>query len=321
MIVVTGAAGFIGSVLIGRLLADGYGEIVAVDDFSKPEKEPNLSEKKLLHKIDREEFPAWFEQNGERVQFLFHIGARTDTSEMREDVLEHLNVNYSKKLWNLCVRHSVPMIYASSAATYGSGSQGFDDNVAELHNLTPMNPYGYSKHRFDLWVQEQGDKPPFWAGFKFFNVYGPNEYHKERMASVVFHAFNQIGNQGYVNLFRSHREEYEDGEQLRDFIYVKDVADVMVHFMENRNYSDLYNLGTGNARSFHDLATAVFHALNQPVDIRFIDIPADIRETYQYFTCANMQKLRDAGYTRPFTTLEAGVNDYVKQFLQNSLNY
>jgi ADP-L-glycero-D-manno-heptose 6-epimerase len=320
MIVVTGAAGFIGSAMLGHLQALGYGDLVAVDDFSNPAKNTNLEGKKLSHCVHRDDFFAWFEKHAERIQFVHHIGARTDTAEFGEDVLNHLNLEYSKRVWELCVKHSVPLNYASSAATYGAGENGFSDDPEKLQKLQPLNPYGLSKHKFDLWVMQQERTPPFWAGFKFFNVFGPNEYHKKRMASVVFHAYNQIKENGKVSLFRSHRPDFEDGKQLRDFVYVKDVLKVLVFFMENRRNSGLYNLGTGTARTFQDLVLPIFLAMNTRPVIEFIDIPTDIREKYQYHTCADMDRLLKAGYNQGFYTLEAAVNDYMSNYLTSG-NY
>ena len=319
MIIVTGAAGFIGSALLGHLQQLGYGELVAVDDFSHPEKTPNLAGKSLFQRIERSVFLSWLPQHASKVQFIFHIGARTKTNEFDEQVLQSLNVDYSQAIWNVCVEHSIPMIYASSAATYGDGSQGFSDAPDSLNALQPLNPYGNSKHRFDLWVMEQvlsGNTPPFWSGFKFFNVFGPNEYHKDRMASVVYHAFNQIQSAGCVSLFRSHRKDYEDGTQERDFIYVKDVLSVLIHFFVTRKNNGLYNLGTGECRTFLDLATAVFSAMDKPVNVQFVDMPLDIRNRYQYHTQANMQRLIAAGFKQPFTPLEVAVADYVQGYLQ-----
>ena len=319
MIVVTGAAGFIGSALLGQLQRMGYGELVAVDDFSATEKLQNLDGKSIMHRVERMEYFQWMAVNASKIQFVFHIGARTKTNEFDEAVLHTLNVDYSQKMWNACVAHSIPLIYASSAATYGDGTLGFSDATEGLSALQPLNPYGNSKHTFDLWVMDQisiGNVPPFWSGFKFFNVFGPNEYHKGRMASVVFHAFNEIKQSGKVSLFRSHRSEYKDGEQARDFIYVKDVLSVLMHFFHTRKNGGLYNLGTGQCRTFLDLAKSVFVALGKTEDIVFVDMPADIRDRYQYHTEANMDRLVAAGYVIPFTPLELAVEDYVNHYLE-----
>lgn len=321
MIVVTGAAGFIGSALLGRLQRDGYGDLVAVDDFSDPLKARNLEGKRIAHCVDREAFFPWLEHHADHVQFIHHIGARTDTSEFSEEVLNHLNLDYSRQLWQICTVHSIPLTYASSAATYGDGSKGFSDDPELLTSLQPLNPYGWSKHRFDLWVQEQKTQPPFWAGFKFFNVFGPNEYHKGRMASVVFHAYRQISETGAMKLFRSHRADVEDGMQQRDFIYIHDVLNVLMHFMENRRNPGLYNLGTGTARTFKDLALSVFSALGKDPQISYIDIPEDIRDKYQYFTEADTRRLLAAGYHGGFTPLEEAVREYVTQYLQQDETY
>ncbi|MDQ3050723.1 MAG: ADP-glyceromanno-heptose 6-epimerase [Bacteroidota bacterium] len=316
MIIVTGAAGFIGSCLVGKLNQEGFFDIVAVDDFSFAEKENNLVGKKISGKIERTVFHEWLSKNHKLVQFIFHIGARTDTTEFDIEIFNQLNLEYSKKVWKDCVKYGLPLVYASSAATYGSGEHGYDDLHDSIPKLHPLNPYGDSKNDFDIWALNQKQKPYFWAGLKFFNVYGPNEFHKGRMASVIFHAFNQILETGGVKLFRSHRPEFDDGKQLRDFIYVRDVVDVCFYLMTHRKNSAIYNLGTGKARSFVDLATATFKALNKPATINFIDIPADIRDNYQYFTEAKMEKLRKAGYDKPFTSLEEGVHDYVINYLQ-----
>lgn len=315
MIVVTGAAGFIGSCLIGKLNSERFLDVVAVDDFSRADKNKNLEGKTLTATIHRDEFHDWLKKNHKLVQFIFHIGARTDTTEFDVSVFNRLNLDYSKQVWKLCVEFGLPLVYASSAATYGNGEQGYDDSHETIHSLKPLNPYGESKQSFDLWALAQEHKPYFWAGLKFFNVYGPNEYHKGRMASVIFHAFNQINDTGKVKLFKSHRPEYADGCQLRDFIYANDVTDVCFFLMHHRKDSGIYNLGTGKARTFNDLANAVFKSMNRPAIIEYIDIPADIRNTYQYFTEAKMDKLRSIGFSQPFHSLEDGVEDYVKQFL------
>jgi ADP-L-glycero-D-manno-heptose 6-epimerase len=319
MIIVTGAAGFIGSCLIAKLNDLNFNYIIAVDDFSNEEKNKNLIGKKIKERVERTDFFQWLDQNNREVEFLFHIGARTDTTEFNKEIFDTLNVNYSKHVWEACVKYQIPLVYASSAATYGLGELGYDDNESEIHLLKPLNPYGDSKNDFDNWALKQEEKPFFWAGLKFFNVYGPNEYHKSRMASVIWHAYRQILSNGSLKLFKSHKPEYQDGEQIRDFIYVKDLVDVCIFLMEHRKNSGIYNLGTGKARSFNDLGKSTFAALNKPVQINYIDTPLDIRDKYQYFTEANMKKLMDIGYTKPFYTLEEGVKDYVQNYLVKGL--
>lgn len=314
MIIVTGAAGFIPSVFIGKLLSEGYRDIIAVDDFSREDKKPNW-ENWDLERVERDVFFDWVKGKEDRIESIVHLGARTDTTEFDKEIFDRLNEQYSRDMWALCTEYQIPLIYASSAATYGLGEHGYVDSHAVAKKLQPLNPYGWSKQNFDLWALERKEAPFFWAGIKFFNVYGPNEYHKGRMASVVFHTFNQVSKTGAMKLFRSHREDVEDGYQSRDFIYVKDVVDVLYWLMENRPESGLYNLGTGKARPFIDLAKATFEAMGKTPDIRFIDTPEDIRDTYQYFTEAAMQKLRKAGYKKPFTELEDGVKDYVRNYL------
>jgi ADP-L-glycero-D-manno-heptose 6-epimerase len=318
MIVVTGAAGFIGSCLVSRLNADGITDLILIDDFSKEEKLANYSGKKYSKLIERSEFINWFRSNASSVNYVFHIGARTDTTEFNKNVFDELNVNYTKAIWEICSQNKIGLSYASSAATYGLGEFGYDDDESKIPQLKPLNPYGDSKNDFDIWALRQaqgGKQPPVWQGFKFFNVYGPNEFHKGRMASVIFHSFNQINAKGLVKLFRSHNPKYKDGGQLRDFIYVKDLVDVLVFAYKNKIKNGIYNLGSGTARTFLDLANATFKALNKEPRIEFIDTPIDIRDKYQYFTEANMKKLADAGYKKPFTSLEEGVSDYVKNYL------
>ncbi len=314
MIIITGAAGFIGSGLVAGLLEKGYKDLVLVDDFSKLEKELNHINKEVTSRVDRKLFSEWLDDNSKKVQFIFHLGARTDTAEFDPVLLAKLNTDYTKMIWFKCVDYQIPMIYASSAATYGMGENGFGDDV-DPNRLIPLNPYGVSKNEFDKWALGQENKPFFWAGLKFFNVYGPNEYHKGRMASVIMHAFNQINKTGKQKLFRSHNPEFKDGEQERDFIYVKDVVDVMMSFMKNRETSGIFNLGTGEARTFNDLVKATFAAMGKEPDIEYIDTPEDIRDKYQYYTCADMSKIRSVGYTKEFTSLEDGVSDYVKNYL------
>lgn len=311
MIVVTGAAGFIGSYLIQRLNQDNFKAIIAVDKFDNLTKNKNLVGLTIQEKVDRELFTQWLDKNYELVEFIFHIGARTDTAEFDTNLLNKLNTQYTKDIWVRCCQYQIPLVYASSAATYGLGEQGYDDNESKIHLLKPLNPYGQSKQDFDVWALAQEEKPFFWAGLKFFNVYGPNEYHKERMASVIWHAYNQINKTGKMKLFKSHNPNFKDGEQMRDFVYVKDVTEVCMFLMNHRKNSGIYNLGSGKARTFLDLTKAVFKALNKPENIEFVDTPADIRDKYQYFTEANMSKLKGIGYSKEFTILEEGVKDYV----------
>jgi ADP-L-glycero-D-manno-heptose 6-epimerase len=315
MIVVTGAAGFIGSNLVGKLNAEGHSSIVAVDNFSRPEKNRNLENKTIREKTDRDVFMEWLDVHYREVEFIFHIGARTDTAEFDKSIFDRLNLSYTKAVWNACSVHTIPLIYASSAATYGMGEHGYEDRHEIVNRLKPLNPYGESKNDFDKWALKQKAFPPFWAGIKFFNVYGPNEYHKGRMASVIFHAFHQIEQTGMMKLFRSHNPEFKDGEQQRDFIYVKDVTDVLYFLYKSRPVSGLYNLGTGKSRTFLDLTEATFLAMHRKPVIEFTDTPADIRDKYQYFTEARMEKLRNAGYRKTFHTLEQGVEEYVKHYL------
>jgi len=321
MIVLTGTAGFIGSIMLQKLNLEGIRNVVIVDDFTKRAKENNVMGKNYTLKVQRDDFFLWFDEYADEVELVIHLGARTDTTESDVNVFNILNLEYSKQIWMRCANHNIPLIYASSAATYGGGEFGYDDNHEIVEKLKPLNAYGNSKNDFDKWALKQEKQPPFWAGLKFFNVYGPNEYHKGRMASVIFHAFHQIGETGRVRLFRSHRPDFEDGKQLRDFVYVKDLADVIWFLMYHRPASGLYNLGTGKARTFLDLAKATFAAMDREPVIEFIDTPEDIRDKYQYFTEANMKKLRDAGYEKSFTSLEAGVDDYVRGYLSTGKYY
>ena len=321
MIIVTGAAGFIGSVLVGKLNSLDKSNLILVDDFSNVEKNKNLYNKQFTQQIDRSEFIEWFMKNAESVSEFYHIGARTDTTEFNVEIFNELNLNYTKDLWNICAENSIPFVYASSAATYGMGEFGFEDNHDIIDDLVPLNPYGESKNDFDKWALKQKSHPPFWAGFKFFNVYGPNEFHKSRMASVIFHAVNQISATNGMKLFKSHNPKYKDGEQLRDFVYVKDVVEVLTFMMESKKQSGIYNLGSGKARTFKDLVEATFSARNIKSNISYIDTPIDIRDKYQYFTEADMQKLKTVGYKKPFTNLEDGVKDYVQNYLIDKKYY
>jgi ADP-L-glycero-D-manno-heptose 6-epimerase len=353
-ILLTGAAGFIGSYMLGYLNRKGFENIIIVDDFSEEEKKTNYKTKRFIEKIERALLFNWLKSNNPVIDFVFHLGARTDTAEFDYSIHEKLNVEYSKKIWNYCTDKNIPLVYASSAATYGGGELGYKDDHDIIEKLNPLNPYGISKNEFDKWVLRQthdsrltthnsqltthDSSPPFWIGLKFFNVYGPNEYHKGRMASMIFHGFNQIQKTGKVKLFRSHKPEYKDGEQLRDFIYVEDVSKVMYWIMnesakglmsndsgltsnDSRLKTGLYNLGTGKARTFNDLALATFRAMTKGEVIEYIEMPEDIRDKYQYYTEADMTKLRKAGYEEDFFTLEDGVKEYVSAFLMNRKYY
>lgn len=321
MIVVTGAAGFIGSVLVGKLNENKQKDLVLVDDFTDSSKTRNLENKSFITKIDRENFFPWLEENHQKVNFIFHIGARSATTEFDLAILNKLNLFYTQQMWEACSRFAIPLIYASSAATYGMGELGYDDNHEIVDQLKPLNPYGRSKNDFDKWALKQNEAPPFWAGLKYFNVYGPNEYHKGSMASVILHAFNQIKSTGKVKLFKSHHPDYADGMQLRDFVYVKDVVDVMLFLKETPAESGLYNVGTGKAQSFLDLANATFSALNLEPNIEFIPTPENIRDKYQYFTEAKMDKLKKQGYNSKFLKLDEGAKDYVQNYLMECTIY
>ncbi len=321
MIIISGAAGFIGSCLCGFLEEKGEKNVIAVDDFSKKQKDSNLQNKSIHEFLERDQFFDWFHTHADEVDFVYHIGARTDTTEFNVEIFNKLNLDYSKTIWEICSIHQIPLIYASSAATYGMGELGYKDEHDIIPKLKPLNPYGESKNDFDKWVLEQDEKPPFWAGLKFFNVYGPNEYHKERMASVIFHAFHQIQQSGGMKLFRSHHNKFQDGEQLRDFVYVKDVMKVIHYLAQNKPIPGIYNLGTGKARTFLDLAKAVFNAMDINPKIEFIDTPEDIRNNYQYFTEADIAKLRKTGYKDEFYSLEEGVEDYVRNYLSTGKHY
>ena len=321
MIIVTGAAGFIGSCLVSKLNDLGKTNLVLVDDFSNSEKNKNLTGKQFLAQVERNIFVDWLKENASIISEVYHIGARTDTTEFDVAIFDELNLNYSKDLWKICVQYKIPFVYASSAATYGMGEFGFVDSHEVVEKLIPLNPYGDSKNNFDKWALKQESFPPFWAGFKFFNVYGPNEFHKNRMASVIFHAVKQINETGVMRLFRSHNPQYKDGEQLRDFVYVKDVVEVLTFMMLEKKANGLYNLGSGKASSFNALVNATFKALGKESVISYIDTPDDIRDKYQYFTEANMKKLILSGYSKSFTDLDSGVKDYVQSYLLNKSYY
>lgn len=321
MIIVTGAAGFIGSCMVAKLNEMGREDLILVDDFSKEIKRRNWEGKRYVDKIHRNDFFQWAEQNVKSIDLIIHLGARTDTTEFDYSVFEELNVSYTQRMWVFASRHGIPLVYASSAATYGAGELGYRDEETLAYKLQPLNPYGKSKNEIDKWVLKQAVTPPCWYAFKFFNVYGPNEYHKGRMASVILHSFHQIQESGQVKLFRSHRPDYADGEQLRDFVYVKDVVRVIYWYITHLPQSGIYNLGTGLARPFLTLATSTFKAMKLVPNIQFVDIPEDIRDKYQYFTEADMRKMRGAGYKKPFYSLEDGVKSYVTRYLLKDLVY
>ena len=315
MIVVTGAMGFIGSGFVSHLNQIGRQDIIVVDDFYKWNKEKNLQGKRIHDWVHRDLFINYFEKLASQVEVVFHLGARTDTISEDTTVFDALNLHYSQAIWEVCSRYSIPLIYASSAATYGDGSFGFSDAHAGIDRFKPLNAYARSKHQFDLWALQQKKTPPHWYGLKFFNVYGPNEYHKGRMASVIFHAFHQIREKGTLRLFKSHRPEYPDGGQLRDFIYVKDILGMAWAIFEKKPTSGIYNTGTGKARTFADLGKACFAALQLPVQIDYFDIPDDLKSKYQYFTEADMSKWKAAGLALPATPLESGIEEYIRQYL------
>ena len=314
MVVVTGAAGFIGSNVIAALNARGRSDIVGVDSFREvPRDRRTFHELTIDAYVHRDDLRQWLEKTGVAVQAVIHQGACSDTTVRDRDYVMAVNTEYTRMLWQWCTRTGVPFVYASSAATYGDGSQGYDDE-ADPRSLKPLTLYGESKHRFDLWALEQVHTPPRWAGVKYFNVYGPREAHKGRMASVVFHAYHQIRQTGRVKLFKSFREGYADGGQRRDFIYVEDAVAATLHLLEREVSAQapngLYNVGTGRARTFADLARVVFAALGRDPAIEYIPMPEDLRDRYQYFTQARIDKLRRSGYSRPFRPIEEGVREY-----------
>jgi ADP-L-glycero-D-manno-heptose 6-epimerase len=266
-------------------------------------------------------FASWFAEHAKDVSLVFHFGARTDTTDQNKEIFDKLNLGYSKSIWAICSENEIPLIYASSAATYGLGEFGYVDSHVLVDQYKPLNEYAISKNEFDKWALMQSESPPKWYGLKFFNVYGPNEFHKKRMASVVWHAFNQIRHSGKMQLFRSHKPGIPNGQQKRDFIYVKDVLDLCTFFMENPPANGLYNIGTGKARAFLDLARGVFQAMQIAPNIEWIDTPENIRESYQYFTEADLGKLRNAGWDAKFTSLESGIEEYVKSYLVNNTFY
>lgn len=321
MIIVTGGAGFIGSCIVRELNDMGHEDIVIVDHIRETEKWKNMRNKKYIEYINRDDFLARLPEFAGKVTHVIHMGACSSTTESDFDFLYKNNFEYTKTLWKFCTENQCSFIYASSAATYGAGEFGFDDKM-DIGKLLPLNGYGYSKQLFDLWVEKQTLAPKQHVGFKFFNVYGPNEYYKGSMASVIFHSYNKISETGEMGIFKSYKEGYADGQQLRDFVYVKDLCKVVHFMMEHPEVNGLFNLGTGQARSFYDLAAATFDAMGVERNIKFIEMPESLRPKYQYFTEAKMDKLREAGYRESFYSLEDGAKDYVQNYLmKNVLNY
>jgi ADP-L-glycero-D-manno-heptose 6-epimerase len=328
MIVITGGAGMIGSMIAWHLNTKlGREDLIITDRITHESQWQNLVHRHYVEYLDKDQLLDWLVDN-DHVTAIIHMGAISATTERDFNKLVADNIHYSQDLWSWCAEHDVPFFYASSAATYGAGERGYNDT--SIDNLRPLNGYGYSKHFFDQWVlrqiAEKQPTPPAWAGFKFFNVYGPNEYHKERMASVAFHTFNQFKDTGTMKLFKGTKAGVEDGMQLRDFVYVKDAASVVAYFLnaglsKRTAPNGIYNIGTGEARSFKDLATNVMTSMAREPHITYIDMPLDLQGKYQYFTQANMDKLRKAGYKTPFTSLEDGVKDYVQNYLMQEDPY
>lgn len=328
MIVITGGAGMIGSIIAWHLNTQlSRNDLVIVDRLTHEDQWQNLVKRQYAQYLDKDQLMTWLETRND-ISAIIHMGAISATTERDFNKLVADNIHYSQHLWTYCAKQNIPFFYASSAATYGDGERGYDD--ASIENLRPLNGYGYSKHFFDQWALQQvsnhSPSPSAWAGFKFFNVYGPNEYHKERMASVAFHSFNQFKAQGTVKLFKSHRPDYQDGMQLRDFVYVKDAASVVTYFLESALSgkacaNGIYNIGTGEARSFKDLAFNVMTSMGREPHVTYIDMPEDLQGRYQYFTQATMEKIRDVGYSKPFYSLEEGVKDYVQNYLMLEDSY
>lgn len=327
MYVVTGGAGFIGSNILAALEDRGCEDLVAVDRLRDGSKWRNVAHRELSDIVEPVRVFEFLERHRQKIKAVFHMGAVSSTIEKDADKILTSNFDYPMALLRWCAHHGIRLIYASSGATYGDGSHGFDDDasVAHLAKFRPLNAYGWSKHLFDRRVarrvSQKKKMPPQWVGLKFFNVYGPNEYHKEQQASVVSQVYPHAAQNAHFNLFRSHSPDYKDGGQLRDFVWIGDVVDVIMWFLDNPQVSGIFNLGTGKARSFYDLAAAVYHALGREPNIRYIDTPVPIRGKYQYFTEAKMDRLRAAGYQKPFTELEDGITHYVKEFLSQDDSY
>ena len=315
MIVITGGAGFIGSAIAWRLNTKNKNDLIIVDELGHDEKWKNLVGLNFQDFINKDEFINKINSGFNfRIDAIIHMGANSSTTEKDADHLLSNNYEYTKKLSSFCLEKNIRFIYASSAATYGDGSLGFKDDEKICQSLKPLNMYGYSKNLFDTWAIKQGiiDKI---VGVKYFNVFGPNEYHKGDMRSVVHKAFEQIVSTGKVKLFKSKNSNYKDGEQMRDFIYVKDAVDMTLFFLDNKDKNGIYNIGSGKARTWNDLVTSLFNALGKPVNIEYIELPPHLADKYQYFTEARLEKIKKAGYSNPISSLEDGVTDYVKNFL------
>ena len=326
MIILTGGGGMIGSMIAWHLNTQmNFDDFVIVDDLINEQQENNFNKRKFIEYIAKDDLEKYLSDK-KNVSAVIHMGAISATTESNFNRLLQSNIRFSQALWHWCAENKVPFIYASSAATYGNGSVGYGDNESELDKLSPLNAYGYSKHFFDRWVQLELSKnqptPPQWCGLKFFNVYGPNEYHKGRMASVVFHAFNQFKETNQIKLFKSEHPSYADGMQVRDFIYVKDAVKIIIFFLNNNNFSGLYNAGTGNAETFKALAEAVLiNTKGQPDDIKYIEMPNDLKGKYQYYTQATMNKINSIGFNDNFMNLKEGVTDYLENYLLTSDRY
>ena len=326
MIILTGGGGMIGSMIAWHLNTQmNFDDFVIVDDLINEQQENNFNKRKFIEYIAKDDLEKYLSDK-KNVSAVIHMGAISATTESNFNRLLQSNIRFSQALWHWCAENKVPFIYASSAATYGNGSVGYGDNESELDKLSPLNAYGYSKHFFDRWVQLELSKnqptPPQWCGLKFFNVYGPNEYHKGRMASVAFHAFNQFKETNQIKLFKSEHPSYADGMQVRDFIYVKDAVKIIIFFLNNNNFSGLYNAGTGNAETFKALAEAVLiNTKGQPDDIKYIEMPNDLKGKYQYYTQATMNKINSIGFNDNFMNLKEGVTDYLENYLLTSDRY
>ena len=326
MIILTGGGGMIGSMIAWHLNTQmNFDDFVIVDDLINEQQENNFNKRKFIEYIAKDDLEKYLNDK-KNVSAVIHMGAISATTESNFNRLLQSNIRFSQALWHWCAENKVPFIYASSAATYGDGSVGYDDNESELDKLSPLNAYGYSKHFFDRWVQLELSKnqptPPQWCGLKFFNVYGPNEYHKGRMASVVFHSFNQFKETNQIKLFKSEHPSYADGMQVRDFIYVKDAVKIIIFFLNNDNFSGLYNAGTGNAETFKALAEALLiNTKGQPDDIKYIEMPNDLKGKYQYYTQATMNKINSIGFNDNFMNLKEGVTDYLENYLLTSDRY